>query len=277
MHKYRLFNTKDVEELKERIDMYESIFHELNDRDGFQDYFFLKSEVHELKNKMERLERGLNVLQEHQEKQPNQEGRQPKEDSPPKQQAPKNYSSEINDILKMLADVKKELTGVKNQIQTNQVKESDSGDSQSIESFTQSAIQDLNQVNNDSTSISTNTEPKVNKPANQLKQASDFHQLQQLINQSNEVQSIKPQKKQYPKPKTTRQMKHKAKQVEKRPMKHNTNRAFKAQKYTNRQKQHPRAPLNNSQSTLNEQKTEPETPQSTKFENFFKSPFFKRK
>ncbi|WP_017187566.1 hypothetical protein [Alkalibacillus haloalkaliphilus] len=200
---YRLFNTKEVEALQERLRLYENMFQDFYESEAFEDYLLMKNEVHALKKQIVKIEGVLKVVNENQQEQ----------DQKIKAQQ-SGQSDELKSIIQLLQEVKTELASIKGQHtpETEQLNENEQEEqtenvepTEDISPVEHVQIQS-NQVNSQASRFLQNAkQTQVKKPNNEAVQPKsstqprrqrtpEFRQLQHLIrsNATSYIQSDQP-------------------------------------------------------------------------------------
>ncbi|MDV2582881.1 hypothetical protein [Alkalibacillus haloalkaliphilus] len=197
---YRLFNTKEVEALQERLRLYENMFQDFYESEAFEDYLLMKSEVHALKKQIVKIEGVLKVVNEHQQEQ----------DQKIKAQQP-GQSEELKAIIQLLQEVKTELSSIKGQHTPATEQPSDNAQEEQVENVdqiedsspTEQVQMPSNQVNSQTSRFLQNAkQTQVKKPTNETVQPKpstqskrqrtpEFRQLQHLI-RSNATSYVQP-------------------------------------------------------------------------------------
>ncbi|MDQ0350207.1 chemotaxis protein histidine kinase CheA [Alkalibacillus filiformis] len=194
---YRLFNMKEVEELQERLKLYENMFQDFYESEAFEDYLLMKNEVHALKKQIVKIEGVLKVVNEHQQEQ----------DQKLKAQR-SGQSEELKAIIQLLQEVKTELASIKGEHDSATEQPTEEEQAENVEQIEDSSPEEhvqipSNQVNSQTSRFLQNAKQtqvkKTNNETAQPKRSTqprrqrtpEFRQLQHLI-RSNATSYVQP-------------------------------------------------------------------------------------
>ncbi|GAA0454237.1 hypothetical protein [Alkalibacillus silvisoli] len=203
---YRLFNTKEVEKLQERLKLYENMFQDFYESEAFEDYLLMKQEMYALKKQIVKIEGVLKVVNEHQQEQDQKIDAQKS-----------GQSEELEAILRLLHEVKSELVSMKDQlpIATEQPNETEDHTSADIEV---SINENEDELEEQSQQESTQEEPIAQTQQTQPKETSPFLlQAKQMAQQKQQTQQNQYEQQQTPRQTQPSQPKPRTQQNRHRP------------------------------------------------------------